>query len=111
VVNSFGLQNAMDKSAVDVSHFFARCHTAASTCAMIARDELGPGGYLRYSPDSHFVQLSYAVLTLLKVSNSKARIICSDLCTLLANSSRVPTIHGERAENSQFGNGHSYAIR
>lgn len=68
VVNSFGLQNAMDQSQVDIGHFFARCHTSATTVALIVRDELGPLGYLKYSPDSHFVQISYAVLTLLKVS-------------------------------------------
>jgi hypothetical protein len=66
VINSFGLQNALDNSKVDASHFFARCHTAASQCAIIVRDELVPRGFLKYSPDSHFVLISYAVLTLLK---------------------------------------------
>ncbi|KDQ61237.1 hypothetical protein JAAARDRAFT_173841 [Jaapia argillacea MUCL 33604] len=67
VVNSFGLQNALERSAVDIGHFFARCHTSATTCALIIRDELGPRAYLKYSPDSHFVFCSYAVLSLLKL--------------------------------------------
>ncbi|KAH7889471.1 fungal-specific transcription factor domain-containing protein [Phlebopus sp. FC_14] len=67
VVNSFGLQNAMERSAVDIGYFFARCHTAATAVAIIARDELAPQGFLKYSTDSHFVFLSYAVLSLLKL--------------------------------------------
>ena len=67
VLNSFGLQNAMERSAVDMGHFFARCHQSATACAKIARDELAPRGFLKYSPDSHFVMMSYAVLSLLKV--------------------------------------------
>ena len=67
VVNSFGLQNALVHSPVDKGHFFIRTHEAAVNCATLARDELGPSGFLRYSPDPHFVQCSYAVLSLLKV--------------------------------------------
>ncbi|KIK62893.1 hypothetical protein GYMLUDRAFT_41756 [Collybiopsis luxurians FD-317 M1] len=67
VLNSFGLQNALDRSPMDMGHFFARCHTCATACATLVRDRLGPGGFLKYSPDSHFVQTSYAVLTLLKL--------------------------------------------
>lgn len=67
VVNSFGLQNALDRSPVDIGHFFARCHSSAVACATILRDEMGAQGYLRYAPDSNCVQASYAVLSLLKV--------------------------------------------
>lgn len=66
-INSFGLQNALERSAVDIGHFFARCHASAVNCAQVIRDEIGPLGYLQYAPDSHFVQASYAVLSLLKV--------------------------------------------
>lgn len=68
IVNSFGLQNALERSAVDIGHFFARCHSSAVACATVMRDELGPAGFLRYAPDSHYVMGSYAVLSLLKVS-------------------------------------------
>ncbi|CAL1705481.1 unnamed protein product [Somion occarium] len=67
IVNSFGLQNALERSAVDIGHFFARCHSSAVACATLFRDEIGPLGYLRYAPDSNFVQASYAVLSLLKL--------------------------------------------
>ncbi|THH31123.1 hypothetical protein EUX98_g3075 [Antrodiella citrinella] len=67
IVNSFGLQNALERSAVDIGHFFARCHSSASACALLIRDELAPLGYLRYSPDSNFVMGSYAVLSLMKL--------------------------------------------
>jgi len=42
-------------------------HTSAHACARLVRDELGPSGFMRFSPDSHFVQTSYAVLSLLKL--------------------------------------------
>ncbi|KAF8891374.1 fungal-specific transcription factor domain-containing protein [Infundibulicybe gibba] len=67
VVNSFGLQNALERTPVNIGHFFARCHTSATACATLVRDELGPSGFLKYSPDSHCVQTSYAVLSLLKL--------------------------------------------
>ena len=70
VVNSFGLQDALERTPVNLAHFFSRCHTSAIKCATLVRDELGPRGYLRFSPDSHFVQCSYAVLSLLKVSRA-----------------------------------------
>ncbi|KAF9519033.1 hypothetical protein BS47DRAFT_1370877 [Hydnum rufescens UP504] len=62
VVNSFGLQNALERAPLDVPHFFGRCYSSAKTCATVIRDELGPQGYLRYAPDSHFVLTSYALI-------------------------------------------------
>ena len=70
VVNSFGLQNALERASLDIGHFFGRCYSSAMACAIIVRDEIGPR-YMRYSPDSHFVLSSYAVLTLLKVRPSR----------------------------------------
>lgn len=67
VLNSFGLQNALERSPVDIGHFFARCHSSATACAVMVRDELAPSGFMKFSPDSHFVLTSYAVLILLKV--------------------------------------------
>ncbi|KAJ3730231.1 hypothetical protein C8R42DRAFT_714934 [Lentinula raphanica] len=52
---------------MDMDHLFAQCHSSASSCATLVRDQLGPTGFLKYTPDSHFVQTSYAVLTLLKL--------------------------------------------
>ncbi|KAI8989815.1 fungal-specific transcription factor domain-containing protein [Trametes punicea] len=66
-INAFGLQNALERSAVDIGHFFARCHSSAVSCAQILKDDLGPLGYLKYAPDSHFVMGSYAILSLLKL--------------------------------------------
>jgi hypothetical protein len=70
VLNSFGLQNALERAPLDIGHFFARCHSSATACAVLVRDNLGPRGFMKYSPDSNFVQTSYAVLSLLKVSSS-----------------------------------------
>lgn len=67
VLNSFGLQNAIESAPLNIGHFFARVHTSAITCATIVRDHLGPKGFMKYSPDSHCVQTSYAVLSLLKL--------------------------------------------
>ncbi|KAJ6501982.1 fungal-specific transcription factor domain-containing protein [Mycena sanguinolenta] len=67
VINSFGLQNALERAPLDIGHFFTRCHSSAIACAVLVRDHLGPRGFMRYSPDSHCVQTSYAVLSLLKL--------------------------------------------
>lgn len=75
VIHSFGLQNAIERSAVDIPYFFSKCHTSATAVAVIARDELAPRGFLRYSPDSHFVFLSYAVLSLLKVNGCTKKVV------------------------------------
>lgn len=75
IVNSFGLQNALERSAVDIGHFFARCHSSAVACATVLRDEIGPEGYLRYSSDSTYVMASYAVLSLLKVSRPQSGLL------------------------------------
>ncbi|KAI0345094.1 hypothetical protein BDW22DRAFT_1405901 [Trametopsis cervina] len=74
IVNSFGLQNALERSAVDIGHFFARCHSSAVSCATILRDEIGPAGYLRYAPDTFCVMSSYAVLSLLKLLRPEFKI-------------------------------------
>lgn len=83
VVNSFGLQNALERSPVDIGHFFARCHGAASTVAMLVRDEYGPSGELRYCTDSNFVQISYAIVSLLKVSVIYYDLGISHFCFLV----------------------------
>jgi len=67
VINSFGLQNAMERFPIDIPHFFARVHSSAKTCAILVKEELGPQDFLKYAPDSHFVFTSYAVLSLLKL--------------------------------------------
>jgi len=67
VINSFGLQNAMERCPIDIPHFFARVHSSAKSCAILVKDELGPLDFLKYAPDSHFVFTSYAVLSLLKL--------------------------------------------
>jgi hypothetical protein len=70
VLNSFGLQNALERAPVDLGHFFARVHTTATTIATVVRDELSNKGFMKYACDSHFVFTSYAVLSLLKVCPS-----------------------------------------
>ena len=70
VINSFGLQDAIERNPVNIGNFFGRVHKSAVACISVMKDNWGPKGYLKYSPDSIFVQGSYAVLTLLKVCSS-----------------------------------------
>ncbi|KAL4067825.1 fungal-specific transcription factor domain-containing protein [Scleroderma citrinum] len=100
VVNSFGLQNAMERSHVDIPHFFARVHTSATAVATIARDELVPRGYLKYSPDSHFVFLSYAVLSLLKLIRQEFQPFIENEQKIIDLVKDVATVLGEIAVNS-----------
>jgi len=67
VINSFGLQDAIERNPVNIGNFFGRVHKSAVACISVMKDNWGPKGYLKYSPDSIFVQGSYAVLTLLKL--------------------------------------------
>ncbi|KAG7092912.1 hypothetical protein E1B28_009217 [Marasmius oreades] len=108
VLNSYGLQNALERSPLDIGHFFARCHGCAMTCSLLVRDHLGPSGFMKYSPDSHFVQTSYAVLTLLKLLRpefsayieDEARIlgIVNDVADVLenisVNTTHTPALYG-----------------
>ncbi|CED83779.1 Zn(2)-C6 fungal-type DNA-binding domain [Phaffia rhodozyma] len=67
MVNSFGLQAALDKSPIDVGNFFTKVASAASNVITIAKDDMAATGRLRYAPDSNFIMLSYAILSLLKL--------------------------------------------
>lgn len=69
ILNSFGLQHAVDfptRSGLDKGLYFTKCLEAAKGIVAAARDGLRP--VLRYSPDTHFVIISYACVFLLKVS-------------------------------------------
>ncbi|KAH8813625.1 fungal-specific transcription factor domain-containing protein [Flagelloscypha sp. PMI_526] len=68
VLNSFGLQDSLTRTPVNIPHFFSRVYHSAMRCAEVVKDELGPGGYLKYCSDSHFVQISYTVLSLMKLA-------------------------------------------
>lgn len=100
-INSFGLQNALQRSPVDIGHFFTRCHLSAVKCVTIIRDEFGPLGYLKYAPDSLFVQGSYAVLSLLKVVYDAASSLLWGLTLSVptAPTSRVQGVPRSRAED------------
>ncbi|KAF5369179.1 hypothetical protein D9615_009987 [Tricholomella constricta] len=100
VLNSFGLQNALERAPVDIGHFFARCHSSATVCATLVRDGLGPTGFMKYAPDSHCVLTSYAVLSLLKLirpefqafldDEQKTLGLVSDVADVLENSAANP---------------------
>ncbi len=102
VINSFGLQNAMERCPVDIPHFFARVHSSAKTCAILVMEELGPSDFLKYAPDSHFVFTSYAVLSLLKVS-SGGSMTGSHLMHKSATSPRISGITRSRTRDAPFG--------
>ncbi|KIJ16877.1 hypothetical protein PAXINDRAFT_168319 [Paxillus involutus ATCC 200175] len=99
VIHSFGLQNAMERSTVDIPYFFSRCHTSATAVATIARDELAPRGYLKYSPDSHFVFLSYAVLSLLKLIRTEFQPFIDDEQKIIDLVKDIATVLGGIAVN------------
>ncbi|KAF9227599.1 hypothetical protein BS17DRAFT_856106 [Gyrodon lividus] len=100
VIHSFGLQNAMERSLVDIHYFFSRCHTSATAVAIIARDELAPRGFLKYSPDSHFVFLSYAVLSLLKLIRPEFQPFIENEQKIIDLVKDIAAVLGEIAANS-----------
>jgi len=100
VIHSFGLQNAIERSPVDIPYFFAKCHTSATNVAIIARDELAPRGFLRHSPDSHFVFLSYAVLSLLKLMRPEFQQYMENEQKITDLVKDIATVFGDIAVNS-----------
>ncbi|KAH0583485.1 hypothetical protein H2248_009113 [Termitomyces sp. 'cryptogamus'] len=100
VINSFGLQNALERSPIDLGHFFAQCHSSATACALLVRDHLGPKEYLKYAPDTHCVMTSYALLTLLKLvrpefhpyldDEQRTLSLVADVANTLENSAANP---------------------
>ncbi|GLB34598.1 putative fungal specific transcription factor [Lyophyllum shimeji] len=101
VLNSFGLQNALERAPVDIGHFFARCHSSATAVATLVRDELGPLGYMKYAPDSHSVLISYAVLSLLKLIRPEFQPFLDDEQKILALVSDVADVLENSAANAQ----------
>jgi hypothetical protein len=99
VLNSFGLQNAMEHTPLNICHFFARVYSSAVACATIVRDQLGPNGFMKYSPDSHFVLTSYAVLTLLKLIRPEFKAFLEDERGILTLVHQVADVLDNMAAN------------
>ncbi|KAH7322256.1 hypothetical protein B0J17DRAFT_684162 [Rhizoctonia solani] len=67
VIFSFGHQQAFQRGLEKGKIFFDKCYKAACEVVRIAIEILAPSGRLRYSPDGHFVFLSFAAAFLLKM--------------------------------------------
>lgn len=99
MLNSFGLQNALESlstsssgsrssaNRINTSYFFSKVYNAAHRCAILVRDRLGPEGHLPFLPDSYYVQMSYAVLSLLKVRPFVSSSIIFELTSFVIISS------------------------
>ncbi|KIY71047.1 hypothetical protein CYLTODRAFT_346620 [Cylindrobasidium torrendii FP15055 ss-10] len=101
VLNSFGLQNALQAAPVNIGHFFARVYTSAMNCASLVRDQMGPLGFLKYSPDSHCVQISYAVLSLLKLVRPEFASYMQDQQRILQVVQEVADVFDRSSANPQ----------
>ncbi|PWN41980.1 hypothetical protein IE81DRAFT_323983 [Ceraceosorus guamensis] len=69
VINSFGLQHAVDfprRSGLDKGWYFARCYNAAK--GIVTAAGTGLRSVLSYSPETHFVIITYACVFLLKLA-------------------------------------------
>ncbi|KAE8267569.1 hypothetical protein A4X09_0g4773 [Tilletia walkeri] len=71
IINSFGLQRALDLGSDDKNYFFIKCLTAAKGMLDAALTGLRP--VLRYAPDAQFVMISYACVFLLKLLRKEFR--------------------------------------
>lgn len=101
ILNSFGLQHAVDfptRSGLDKGLYFTKCLEAAKGIVAAACDGLRP--VLRYSPDTHFVIISYACVFLLKltrptfanyVDEDEVLAVVTDAADLLDSVSMFPT--------------------
>ncbi|KAK0543055.1 hypothetical protein OC846_003662 [Tilletia horrida] len=65
LINSFGLQRAVETQSDDKGYFFIKCLSSAKGMLKAAQTGLRP--VLRYAPDAQFVMISYAAVFLLKL--------------------------------------------
>lgn len=63
---SFGLADSLERQPQDVAHFFNKCLAAASSVLRIANQCLNEDPIFKYAPDSFYVELSYAAVSLLR---------------------------------------------
>lgn len=73
VLYSFGLENALERSKLDISFFLTNVYEAATRVCNVVKDHFLPKGYLPYLPDTNFVMCSYALLSLLKLLKPELR--------------------------------------
>ncbi|KAK0519435.1 hypothetical protein OC842_007458, partial [Tilletia horrida] len=71
IINSFGLQRALDTNSEEKGYFFLKCQSAAKGMVKAALDGLRP--VLRYAPDAQFVMISYACVFMLKLLRKEFR--------------------------------------
>ncbi|KAG8686322.1 hypothetical protein FRC11_009129, partial [Ceratobasidium sp. 423] len=76
VIFSFGHQQAFQRGLEKGKIFFDKCYKAASEVVRIAIEVLAPSGRLKYSPDGHFVFLSFAAAFLLKMLRPQFAAAC-----------------------------------
>ncbi|GJJ14439.1 hypothetical protein Clacol_008703 [Clathrus columnatus] len=69
VMFSFGFQQAVDQGLQKDDIFFQKCFDAACGVITSVIDILAPTGYMRFSPDGHFVFSAFAAAFLLKVAD------------------------------------------
>ncbi|KZT35974.1 hypothetical protein SISSUDRAFT_1050554 [Sistotremastrum suecicum HHB10207 ss-3] len=68
VMFSFGFQRVFQMGELKAGDIFLqRCLSAASKVLTVMIDTLAPSGYMRYSPDGHFVFSAFAAAFLLKL--------------------------------------------
>jgi hypothetical protein len=73
VLYSFGLENALERSKMDISFFLTNVYEAASKVCTVVKHHFHERGYLPYLPDTNFVMCSYALLSLLKLLKPELR--------------------------------------
>ncbi|KAF8198312.1 hypothetical protein K438DRAFT_1584084 [Mycena galopus ATCC 62051] len=68
VMFSFGFQQAYQRGLKPTDHiFFIKCLESAKTVLRSMLDGLVPAGFMRYSPDGHFIFVAFASAFLLKL--------------------------------------------
>lgn len=75
VINSFGLQHALENSPTDLPFYFVRVYQSAMAVLDVTSNVYAKHGQLPYVTDGMFVMISYAVLSLLKVSEAPSHVV------------------------------------
>jgi len=84
LVCSFGLQNALRRIPLDVGFYFNHCYSAATAVLRCAKTEYAGQGWLRHAPNSTFVCISYAAVSLLRFCRPQLQKLHSYYTNILA---------------------------
>ncbi|KZO91440.1 hypothetical protein CALVIDRAFT_345843 [Calocera viscosa TUFC12733] len=112
LICSFGMRNALRRAMLDIGFYFNRCYSAAMAVLRCARHEYTVPGWLRHAPNSTFVCISYAAVSLLRFCRPKLqKLLAYDTNILDVLDSTVVMLEKASASPQHLAYQHSIVLR